>query len=292
MLSLFELFEIISDKNLFYIWLFDIGLLNFPPKCECGGIFLLSSRSGVVDNVMWRCTTCHSYGCSLRNNSFCSNSKLTLQQIILIIYYWTTDVCITSAFVHLDISQQSLVDWYNFCREVCSKKLLSIDCRLGGPGYTISIDESVITKRKYNRGRHIAEKWIFGMYCTQTKIGLLWFVPNRKRVTLLPYIQRMVKPWSTIQSDCYKSYFRISKLGFKHQTVNHSVTFIDPISGACTNGVEGFWSRCKARLKKVNGSSVALKPAHLEEFMWRQRYIWQENSDGFMSILEHIAEFN
>ena len=81
-----------------------------------------------------------------------------MQKIIVIIYYWTTDVAILSASVHLDISQQTLVDWYNFLREVCSKHLLLVDCRLGGPGFIVTVDESVITKRKYNRGRYIPEK--------------------------------------------------------------------------------------------------------------------------------------
>ena len=36
------------------------------------------------------------------------------------------------------------------------------DYRFGGPGKIIHLDESVVAKRKYNRGRMIKEKGIFG----------------------------------------------------------------------------------------------------------------------------------
>eukprot|EP00794_Sanderia_malayensis_P010171 gene10171-11210_t len=45
-----------------------------------------------------------------------------------------------------------LVDWFNYTREECTHKLLTLNIRLGGPGRIVEIDESVMIKRKYNRG--------------------------------------------------------------------------------------------------------------------------------------------
>ncbi|CAF0823336.1 unnamed protein product [Brachionus calyciflorus] len=40
---------------------------------------------------------------------------------------------------------------------------------------------------------------------------------------------------------------------FVHKTVNHSINFIDPDSGACTNRIESLWRECKQKFKEMNG---------------------------------------
>jgi hypothetical protein len=44
-----------------------------------------------------------------------------------------------------------MVDWFNFCRDVCSKALQSQDVqKIGGIGKIVEIDESKFEKRKYH----------------------------------------------------------------------------------------------------------------------------------------------
>lgn len=49
-------------------------------------------------------------------------------------------------------------------------------------------------------------------------------------------------------SDCWKAYSEIEKHNYSHQTVNHSQNFKDPVTGACTNTVEGLWRIAKHRI--------------------------------------------
>ena len=63
-------------------------------------------------------------------------------------------------------------------------------------------------------------------------------VHNRKQDTLLPLIQKWIKPGTIIHSDCWKSYNKLSKLGYTHVTVNHLKRFFDWKTAACTNGIE------------------------------------------------------
>ena len=69
--------------------------------------------------------------------------------------------------------------------------------QLGGVGVTVQIDESLMVKAKYHRGRnlHTPHRWIFGAYDMATHTGYVQFVDNvRNAATLLPIIQRVVLP--------------------------------------------------------------------------------------------------
>jgi len=51
------------------------------------------------------------------------------------------------------ISEHTVVDYYYLCREVAEVIASNQPNLLGGEGKTIELDETFITKRKYNRGR-------------------------------------------------------------------------------------------------------------------------------------------
>ena len=67
----------------------------------------------------------------------------------------------------------------------------------------------------------------------------------RTRETLEAVIVRRVAPGTTIISDCWKSYSHLGAAGFQHLTVNHSVNFKDPETGAHTNSIESSWRHAK-----------------------------------------------
>ena len=74
-------------------------------------------------------------------------------------------------------------------------------------------------------------------------------VELRDAATLLPLIQHHIRPGSTIYSDEWKAYSRITAAtattGLLHKTVNLSLHFEDPVTGAHTQGVEAMCSSSK-----------------------------------------------
>ena len=70
-------------------------------------------------------------------------------------------------------------------------------------------------------------------------------VHNRKRETLRPIIEQYVLPGTPenpcrVITDCHKSYDYLGNVpGIVHEKVNHSQNFVDPVTGACSNSIEG-----------------------------------------------------
>lgn len=61
------------------------------------------------------------------------------------------------------LSSKSIVDWNQFFRDITARYFEENPIVIGGPGSIVEIDETVISRRKYNRGRLICEQeWFFG----------------------------------------------------------------------------------------------------------------------------------
>lgn len=122
-------------------------------------------------------------------------------------------------------------------------------------------------------GRIVPEQWIFGGYDPIDKQGFLIPVPHRDAATLLPIINQYILPGTTIHSDMWAAYNNIGQMGFQHQTVNHSLHFVDPQTGVHTNHVEAMWQRAKSKFKSMMGPTNRDSiPDYLSEFMWTQRF--------------------
>ena len=55
----------------------------------------------------------------------------------------------------------------------------------------------------------------------------------------------------------------------EHATVNHSKYFKDPVSGVCTNTVEGLNNGLKMKIAARNRTRDGID-GHLGEFLWRR----------------------
>ena len=134
--------------------------------------------------------------------------------------------------------------------------------------------------------------WVFGLVDTShtPALGYMQVVQTRDAATLLPIIRAHVASGSVVHSDQWRAYNQVSTLQpvTSHQTVNHSVNFVDPVTGVHTQHVESYWNRVKLKLKAMKGCHAHQVPSYLDEFMWRERYA-TTGERAVYSIMQDIA---
>ena len=120
----------------------------------------------------------------------------------------------------------------------------------------------------------------------------LQLVRRRNTATLLPIIWQKVSPGTIVHTDQWAAYNGIQRdLGLNHQTVNHSVNFVDATSGVHTQHAESNWSAAKEKLKKMKeNTNREILLEYLHEFSWRCWYGEPHPNRCFQRLIEDIAE--
>lgn len=189
----------------------------------------------------------------------------------------------------VETSSHTLIDWQNFIRESISAYYLEKPLVLGGVN-AAQIDESMFGgRRKYNRGDHQKhyKSWVFGIVEEGTRRCMLWRVNRRNRKTLFKIIYDHVENGSTIKSDEWAAYKGLDRRGFKHCTVNHSISFVSE-EGIHTQLIESVWSEVKSSLKLKRGTSRGHLAGYLDLYSFRcdAKYQKKDPIDFFMELIQ------
>ena len=288
-----DIYRLCENKLNLHSWLRAKGLIgDFQgqscDKCSVGTYQLVADRTYPKDGLVWRCKrkNCQ-HKATIRKGSWFAGSHLELTQILKLTYYWVYRC--GEQFVKRELSiasNSTIVDWYNFAREVCVTILEKDSQPIGGPGKVVEIDESKFGKRKYHRGRRVDGVWVFGGIERDSKKLFMVTVPDRSAATLIPIIKSYIIPGTKVLSDCWKSYDKLAEEGYIHGTVNHSVEFVNSETGDHTQTIESTWRAVKRSLPR-SGSTKALYDSYFAEFIFRRHYL-EEKDDKFLAFLEQV----
>jgi transposase-like protein len=128
----------------------------------------------------------------------------------------------------------------------------------------VEVDETYVGGRQ-NTGSGTGKRdkaVVFGMLERGGEI-MTKHVPSPEKIYLETAIRANVCEGSTISSDEQRSYQNLTKLGFKHGVVNHSVK--EWARGPHhTNGLEGFWSMLK---RSIRGPHVHVSRKYLQKYL-------------------------
>ena len=143
---------------------------------------------------------------------------------------------------------------------------------------------------QYNRGRRApVDSWVFGIVSNEStpSKGYYQVVEKRDRATLLPIIDRCLKPGSEIHTDDWGAYDNLRQhiphKVARHRVVNHSLNFVDPATAAHTQQIESKWNQLKQPIKARGGIAREDLQSYLNERMWKE---WR----GGTEVLDHFFD--
>jgi transposase-like protein len=130
------------------------------------------------------------------------------------------------------------------------RKLMGEKIYLKGP---VEMDEAEFGGSDSNKPKHLrgkAKATVFGIVERRGKV-IARVVPDATKESILPVVGEVLPPRTTIYSDESATLALVRWMGksHRHQTVNHSETYVD--GHAHTNTIDGFWSLVKRGIKGV-----------------------------------------
>uniref|UniRef100_A0A5S6Q2J4 DDE_Tnp_IS1595 domain-containing protein n=1 Tax=Trichuris muris TaxID=70415 RepID=A0A5S6Q2J4_TRIMR len=277
-----------GDENVVIRYLQDRGLLHSQRTCTCGYVMKLTEKERLRGR-RWRCNNrvCRKQ-ISLRSGTWFEGYKVDFCTAVKFMYSWSHGyTTIRFCCDELDMSKNTAIHWNLSMRDVAAEVLMRQPLVIGGTGLTVEVDETVYSKRKYQRGRLYPQQWVFGGICRETKECFLVRVPDRSSRTLIPLIQQYVRPGTTVITDCWRGYDSLSQVGYTHQRVNHSANFVNPVTGAHTQTIESLWAELKRGNKLRKGTDRSMVESYLCQYMWRRTLRPRENP--FERIVADIA---
>lgn len=291
----------------------DLGLLpkvdDLPEhiSCpKCNGKIRLATDNKTLLGKSYRCRTkgrknkkmCNRNVSVLKNTWF-ENVRLSILTILKLTFCFVYGAPVTEAAVSAEVSKQTAVDWYSFCREVCMVVLANSleERKIGGRNKIVEIDEAHLCSRKNFKGRILLseQEWIFGGICRESKESFLVRVPDRKQSTLIPLIKKYVDMDSTIITDSAKVYKCLESEGYcAHYSVCHKKYFVDPKNPCVhTNNIERLWRGVKMCVKSFGPGMVESylgKYLYFQSFFRKDGKIIQNRGFRFRTFLEHVKQ--
>ena len=248
-----------------------------------------------LEKELYRCNKKHCRTkLSLYGGTIFEKMHICLPEALKVIYEWSVRTPVTTAAATLGMPHSTLSNWYSRMRQLATIFYFSAaECRIGGEGVEVEIDESKFSKNKYGRGRRLASQiWGFaGVVRGSREEYFMEFVESRNRQTLIDVISRRIRPGSIIYSDCWKAYENLPELlpefNFQHKRVNHSRNFVDQDDRRThTQSIEAFWSVIKRSFRRHCGTNYA---SCLDEFMGEFMYRRMFGKFCFSAFMGHVG---
>lgn len=291
----FDFFLTASENDLI-LYLLEVGII-WPRNClSCNEVMRLSKDKKHFTcrrrNGMLKCSS----KISIFYGTIFSKKKITLKQIFYIFNEFRKNVIHEIVAIDIDINISTVQHWYAVFRNVLVSKVRNeMPISIGGAGRVVEFDETLLVKRKYNVGRVLAgQKWVVvGVERGCRERFFIDFVARRNRRTLLPLIMSRILPGTTIMTDNWGAYRRLSRytsiMGYSHYIVNHVDNFIDPVTGANTQTVEGVNSVVKRLLRK-SGTNLGNVEKRIDKII-ELRYKVFKRRILFNYLFEALVEY-
>ncbi|OMJ87822.1 hypothetical protein SteCoe_10386 [Stentor coeruleus] len=262
-----SIFSVITDQYYSSCFMIQTGLVQLKKHCsQCAGKVGLYFDSGIGDfNYKCKCGEMWNY----LDKTIWKDYNLDSRRILTILIMFLTGCKPIEIKKLLISSSREYRPLEKLIKKVISEYFVRNLPKFRG---VVEIDESAFRSKSKTRAKNKVDKWVFGLYERERKIVYMEIVKNRRESTLIPIIQKICEPGTTIISDQWGSYNKLPDYGFPHYTVDHSRFFVNPHSREIhTQDIEISWGWAKYEIRRQNRIMHNLQE-YLHLFCWKRQF--------------------
>lgn len=277
-----SLFEIVKNNEYSVGYMLQSGLLTPKTTCICGRpLLLFQSKYGELN---FQCACSLSF--PLFHSTVWATFEMSADQIILFIFLWILGLKYKNMRILLTIDKTRSKSLEGLLLDVISDHFAKTFKRFKG---VVEIDESCFKHTTTARCKSQPERWVFGLYEREGKRNYMEVVSKRTASVLLPIIQNVCEPGTTIVSDQWPAYNKLAELGFPHYTVDHSRFFVNPSSREIhTQNIELSWCWAKYEIKKQNRALHSLQK-YLHVYCWKRQFKSEDKESEIGTLMQEIC---
>ena len=114
-------------------------------------------------------------------------------------------------------------------------------------------------------------------------------IPDVRRASIWPEINKAVLPGSYVHTDELKSYRGLHRLGYRHSAVNHSKGEYVGANGFTTvNDIESFWAILQ---RGIAGTHIYVSGKHLGKYAKEFEYRFNRRAAPYVMLSELLTTF-
>ena len=141
--------RIFSDENRALKFAIDHDLLSNGCYCsdDCEGILEFKNDPRFPFKTALYCPVCKVRK-SIFAGSIFTRSKLQVHKVLELIYYWAKGAGIKETAFEVDVNKNTVTNFFQAFRDACGEWVgKNASKKIGGVGYTVKVDETVMVKR-------------------------------------------------------------------------------------------------------------------------------------------------
>ncbi len=265
----------------------------YPDGIFCKNCDQVTKHHRVISRPSYSCDNCGHHVHPTADTIF-HKSPTPLTTWFYAIYLMSSTRCgISAKQIQRETSVTYKTAWRMFNK---IREMLAEDISLGGSG--VEMDETYFGGKGRNRrlgmrggtGRGTDKTPIFGMVERGGRV-VAKVTPDVKTKTIFPIIHERVLPATTVYTDDYPIYDRLSNTahGYVHRRIQHSER-VYVMGDVHTNSIEGFWSLIK---RGIGGVYHSVSRKYLQSYLNEYSFRYNRRFDTqpmFTSFLHQIQK--
>ena len=243
----------------------EIKNIRFPDGIKCKTCKKVTNHYKVKDRLQYACSTCRTQTAPLSGTIFQKTSTPLTSWFYAMFLMINTRAGISSKQLQRELGVTYKTAW-RIGKQIRTLMADDINFKDG----IVEIDETFIggKPRMKERWDTKTKEVVMGMVQRDGK-AYLRHIENTGKWALLEQIQDHVSPKVRVVTDQYSGYVQLKKHGYKHDFVNHGVTYVTK-KDVHTQNIENVWSHLKRGIYGVyRHVSKKYLQAYADEFAFR-----------------------